>query len=53
MDEINLEAIANQILEAVDYDIYKEDVEFGNGTIRDEIESVLEALVKDIQTICE
>lgn len=36
----NFEAIADQILSAVDYDIYKEDMEMDNE-IRDTIEHIL------------
>ena len=46
---IDLESVANQILECVDYDIYKEDVMFGEGYLRDEIENILEELRFEIK----
>ena len=47
MENINLEAVAQEILETVDYDIAKED-EFMDNQRRDEIEFILGQLVKDV-----
>lgn len=44
---IDLENIAQSILEAVDYDLAKED-EYNDYSIRTGIEMILEDLVKDI-----
>ena len=47
MENINLEVVAQQILETVDYDIAKDD-ELMDNEIRDVIEFILSQLVKDV-----
>lgn len=46
--KIDLEAVAQEILECVDYDIAKEDSYSGNS-IRDDIEIILATLVSDVR----
>lgn len=48
MENINLDEIALQILESVDYDIAKDDTE-GSQELRSGIESILEDLLEDLQ----
>ena len=50
LENVDLEQYANRILEGIDYDIYKEDVVYGDGCIRDGVEVILEDLLEDIKS---
>ena len=50
LEDVDLEQYANRILEGIDYDIYKEDVVYGDGCIRDGIERTLQDLLEEVKS---